>query len=226
LKINLLLCCTCVLLTVGIVHADSLIVGTPGDAYLSTPTGPSPNLHGSLVNFDNLTPFATYSSYTSQGITISSPDGLVVLPYSTQSGPNEMFDNSSDGTADLTIDLTGGASAIGVGIADSDPVTITLQALNAEGNPFGTAFTETLSETTDNPGNGYFVVQDTTPDIYGLLITQSVGSPDFSGLAIDDVQTTPEPGTVLLRLTGIGLMLLTTRKRLAQILRPETGSQS
>jgi hypothetical protein len=46
-------------------------------------------LGGILINFDSLTPFATYSTYTSSGVSISSPDGLEVLPYSTEDGPNE-----------------------------------------------------------------------------------------------------------------------------------------
>src|ERR1700735_370686 len=73
------------LLTSLLVQASPvLITGTPGDDSLATPTGPSPNLHGILINFDSLTPFTTYpTTYTSNGVSISSPDGLEVLPYST-----------------------------------------------------------------------------------------------------------------------------------------------
>jgi len=128
-----------------------------------------------------------------------------VYPYSTESGPNELFDNSVDGSADIDIDYAPGATAIGVGIADSDitaggsPVTIYLQALNSSGAGFGTLFSVTLPETDPNPGNGYFVIEDTTPDIYGVQITQPVGnSALYSGLAIDDVQVAPEPSSFVL----------------------------
>ena len=137
--------CACLLFTATVVRADTLTVGTPANSLLATPTGPSPNLGGTLINFDNLTAFATFPSFTASGVTISSPDGLEVLPFSTQSSPMELFDNSSDGTANLTISVTSGVTAIGVGIADSDPVSVTLQALNAQGMPFGTAFVENLA---------------------------------------------------------------------------------
>jgi len=179
-----------------------LITGTPADAYTLPNTGASPNLHGILVNFDNLTPFATYSTYTSGGVSISSPDGLMVLPYSSQSAPNELFDDSAAGSANLTIGLTQGATAIGVGIADSDAVTITLQALNSGGTAFGPAFNLTIPETGANPGNGYYVVEDTTADIYGLRITQPLSNANYSGLAIDDVQVAPEPSTLMLLAAG------------------------
>jgi PEP-CTERM motif len=202
------------LLTSLLVQAGPvLFTGTPGDDSLATPTGPSPNLHGVLINFDGLTPFATYSTYTSNGVSISSPDGLEVLPFSTQSGPNEMFDDSAAGSANLSIMYAPGTTAIGVGIADSDanasgvPVTIDLQALNSSGIGFGTVFAVTLTETGPNPGNGYFVIQDTTPDIYGLQITQPVSNAAlFSGLAIDDVQIAPEPSTFLLMGTGAAIL--------------------
>jgi len=94
-----------------------------------------------------------------------------VEPYSTQSNPNFLFDNSAAGGANVTIGLASGAEAIGVGIADSDdiggtpgdPVDITLQALGAGGLDLGTAFTINIPENTVNPGNGYYVVEDTTP---------------------------------------------------------------
>jgi F0F1-type ATP synthase membrane subunit c/vacuolar-type H+-ATPase subunit K len=70
-----------------------------------------------------------------------------VDPFSTQSGPNELFDNSSDGTADITVALTSGISAIGIGIADSDAVSITLQALAQNGSNLGSPFTIPLSTT-------------------------------------------------------------------------------
>jgi hypothetical protein len=135
------------------------------------------------------------------GITITSPDGLYAIPYSTQSGLNELFDNSPDGSANITISYVPGTAAIGVGIADGDtdgsgdPVSIGLQALNSTGGDLGSAFTVTIPETSLNPGNGYFVVEDTTPDIYGLQITTAATGQ--SGLSIDDVQVAPEPSTLL-----------------------------
>lgn len=171
-----------------------LVTGTPGDALLSTPTGPSPNLNGVLIDFSTLTPGDSFSSYTSNNITISSPDGLAVLPYSTQTAnPNELYDTSSDGSADILIS-TFATNAIGVGIADSDPEPIELEALGFGGADLG-SFPVMIPENTANPGNGYYVIEDSSPDLYGLEIIQSVGSPDFSGLAISDVQAAPEPAT-------------------------------
>jgi hypothetical protein len=211
MKSNLLLCSA--LLAVAPVLALAgpvLIVGTPGNSLLSKPTGPSPVV-GALINFDSLTPFTTFApgTYASQGVTsISSPDGLEVIPFSTQSFPNELFDNSAAGTANITITLAGGTMAIGIGIADSDPVSVTFQALGAGGVNLGTPFTESLAATEDpiNTGNGYYVVEDTTPDIYGLKITQSVSNANYSGLAIDDLQTAPEPSAILLLIGGAGTL--------------------
>jgi hypothetical protein len=195
--------------------APILGTGTPGNSYLPTPTGPSPRF-GTLFNFDSLTPFTTFnpSQYAAQGVTISSPDGLVVYPYSTQSGPNELFDNSSNGSANIKI-RTFGTQEIGIGIADSDPVTITLQALNASGTGFGSLFSVTIPTGGSNPGNGYFTISDTGYDIYGLQIEESVGNASYSGLAIDDVQVaaTPEPATLALFGTGAFLLGIARRKR-------------
>jgi hypothetical protein len=218
LKLNLLLCSSCLLLTSALGQATPVLtVGTPGDAMLSKPTGPSPTL-GNLINFDSLTAFSTFtpSTFASQGVTISSPDGLVVFPFSTQSGPNELFDNSPDGSANITVGLGLGVTAIGIGIADSDPVSITLQALAANGSNLGAAFSIPLSttESTVNTGNGYYVLQDNTSDIFGFRITQSVGNAAaFSGLAIDDLQTTPEPSAVLLLALGAAMILGSSRLR-------------
>jgi hypothetical protein len=203
--ISLSFCSSILLLISTLAQADPVLIeGTPADSYLSTPTSAAPNLGGININFDSLTPFATYSTYASQDVTISSPDGLEVLPFSTQSGPNELFDTSTAGSANISIGFTSGESAIGVGIADSDiqsngqPVSIFLQALNAGGTGFGSLFSITLPETGANPGNAYFVIQDSTAEIHGLQITQPVGNANYSGLAIDDVQVVPEPSSILL----------------------------
>jgi hypothetical protein len=195
-----------------------MAVGTPGNAYLSKPTGPSPSFAPSsdFFNFDSLTAFATFApnTYSAEGVNISSPDGLVVYPYSTQSGPNELFDNSANGSANIKI-TTFGSEEIGIGIADSDvnaqgvPVTVDLQALNASGGGFGTVFAVTLPTDGSNPGNGYFTISDSKYDLYGLQITQPVGNAAlYSGLAIDDLQVEPTPEPASLALMGAGLIAL------------------
>jgi hypothetical protein len=209
----------CLLSPVAVFSSPVLITGTPGDALLSTPTGFSPNLNGVLLDFSTLTPFDTFGSYTADGVTISSPDGLSVLPFSTQTAnPNELFDTSSDGSANITIASSFASSAIGVGIADSDPVTIELQALGAGGVDLGSAFPVTIPENTNNPGNAYFVVEDSIPDLFGLEILQPQGdAADFSGLAISDVQVTPEPASLPVLLAAVLIMVggLAWRRRKA-----------
>jgi hypothetical protein len=195
-----------------------IVVGAPGNSQLSTPTGPSLKI-GTLINFDGLSPFSTFTpgTFATQGInSISSPDGLTVEPFSTQSDPNELFDESADGSANITIMLAGGVDAIGIGIADSDPVSVTFQPLGLGGANLGPAFTEDLATTESliNSGNGYYAIEDTTADIYGLTITQSSGNAAlFSGLAIDDLQVAPEPSTFLLLIAGAGTLLAAWRKQ-------------
>jgi PEP-CTERM motif len=211
MKFNLSLWGCFLLLAPLIAHADVVLVtGTPGDSLLAAPTGPSPNLHQTLLTFSTLTPFSTFtpSTYAAEGVTISSPDGLIVEPYSTQSVPNYLFDNSSDGTADITISLSQAAIAIGVGIADSDsPANIQLQPLGAGDTDLGSPFAVTIPETTINPGNGYFVVEDTAATLFGLQITETDSGSNYSGLAIADVQTAvPEPSSLWLLAGAIGIL--------------------
>jgi hypothetical protein len=189
--------------------APILSSGTPANGYNAPPTAALPSF-GTLFNFDSLTPLSAFNSatYAAQGVNISSPDGLVVYPYSTQSGPNELFDNSANGSANISI-KTFGSEEVGIGIADSDPVTVYLQALNASGTGFGTVFAVTLPTGGSNPGNGYFILSDSKYDIYGIKITQSVGNASlYSGLAIDDLQvaSTPEPASMAL--LGAGAILI------------------
>lgn len=201
-----------------------LTVGVPANSYLSTPSTVSPSF-GSLINFDALTPNTALSAtqFVSQGVaSISSPDGLMVLPYSTQSAPNEVFDNSSNGTANISVRLTAGAATVGVGVADSDPVTISLQALNSAGTALGSAFSINIASTgaANNPGNGYYLLTDTSSDIYGFLLTQTSASANYSGLAIDDVQfsagqVAPEPGTSALMGLGVVALALGLRRKRA-----------
>lgn len=212
------------LLTSVMAHASVVLVpGTPSDSFHSPAiTTPSPNLGGDLLNFDSLSAFTLLPSYSAAGINISSPDGLEVFPFSSQSGPNELYDDSSDGSANILISLSQGSSYIGVGIADSDidasgnPVTIMLQALGAGGGDLGPAFAVTIPETGTTAGNGYFLLEDNTSDIRGLQISQPTGNAAlFSGLAIDDVQAAPEPSTFLLLFAGVAVAGIARLRKLA-----------
>lgn len=212
----------------------SLVTGTPGDNTSATPTGPSPNLGEILLNFSNLTPFTTSDSFTEDGVTIASTDGLTVYPYSTQNPanpPNELYDDgangSDDGSADLTISTDFATSFIGVGITDSDtdppftsvppaqPIVIELQPLGAGGTDLGSPFYVQIPPDALGNSDGYFVVEDTTPGLYGLQITQPIGDPGvFGGLAITDVQVAPEPASFPLMAGAIAAMLgLAWRRR-------------
>jgi hypothetical protein len=208
MKIKTLASGLCFLLTSMVAQASVVLVtGTPANDQLATPSAASPNLGDLKINFDGLTPFTSFAStYTTQGVSITSPDGLQAIPFSTQSGPNELFDTSALGSANLSILLNQGpAFDIGVGIADSDAVTIMIQALGAGDTALGAAFAVTITEAGPNPGNGYFVVEDSTPGLFGLQITESVSNVNFSGLAIDDVQVsyTPEPSSFVFLATGL-----------------------
>ncbi len=217
-KTDLFLLTSLLSITATVSAAPVLGVGTPANSYLSVPSGVSPRF-GTLISFDELTPntFLNPAQYASLGVaSINSPDALIVLPYSTQSGPNEIFDSSVNGTADISVRLISGVGAVSVGIADSDPVTITMQALNSTGNTFGTAFTINVATTGDpnNPGNGYYLLTDSSPDIYGFVLMQTVGNGSYSGLAIDDLQIAPEPaGIALLALGGVVVATLKLRRK-------------
>jgi hypothetical protein len=95
-----------------------------------------------------------------------------------------------------------------VGVADSDGVSIKLQALGANGAAIGSVFTENLNTTNDVNGNSYFAISDTSYDIYGFSIVQSLGDANYSGLAIDDVQVAAAPEPSVFALFGAGLALL------------------
>jgi len=217
-KAKLLLFSSIVLAAVSASASPTLGTGTPGNSVLASPTGPTPNLGGTFINFDDLIPGAAVNStqYAAQGASsISSPGGLTAIPFSTQSSPNELFDGSPNGTANITIQLASGVSSIGIGITDSDPFSITLQALTATGTAFGSPFTVTIPGSGVNSGNGYYSISDTSNDIFGLQVLQNSGSVNNSGLAIDDLQfaaSAPEPSTYAL--VGAGAVLLAlVRKR-------------
>lgn len=208
MKRTILLCNALLACSLFASASTTLVTGTPGDAQLSTPTGPSLSF-GPIINFDSLTPNTALSSsqYASQGITsISSPDGLTVLPYSNQSFPNYIFDNGANGTANISITLGTGTNEIGIGIADSDPVSITLQALGLNGSVLGSAFSVTIPTNTSNPFNGYYAITDTGYMIGGLEILQSSGNASYSGLAVDDLQVAPTPEPASFVLAGAGLL--------------------
>jgi hypothetical protein len=220
LKVKALLLSSVILAAVSGNAAPILVTGTPANSALATPSAAAPNLGGTLINFDALTPGSNFSptAFSGQGVSsISSPGGLTAIPFSTQSSPNELFDGSANGTANITINLAAGASSIGIGIADSDPFSVTLQALAANGSAVGSPFTVTIPGSGVNSGNGYFAIEDTTTDIFGLKILQASASMSNSGLAIDDLQfasTAPEPTTYALFGAGaVWLALIGKRKR-------------
>ena len=188
--------------------AVSIAVGTSGNSSLATPTGPSPSF-GTLVNFDNLAQSASpVASLTAGPITVSSPNGVSVIPYSSMSSPNEVQDNGVNGVANLTIKLNNQTNELGVGVSDLDGVSVTVQALGSNGLPLGSSFVENLNNTNDINGDSYFVLSDTSYDIYGLKITQTASNANYSGLAIDDVQFAPIPEPSGFALFGAGLAVL------------------
>ena len=71
------------------------------------------------------------------------------------------------------------------------------------------AAVETATGTT---GQTYFVAEDTTEGIYGLQILQTTVT-DGSGLALAEVEATPEPSTFLLLIGGSMAMIGATRLR-------------
>ena len=218
-KRTILLCPALLAFSLFANASTTLITGTPGDAQLATPAGPSLSF-GPVINFDSLTPNTTLSptafASASQGIaSLSSPDGLTVLPYSTQSFPNEIFDNGINGTANLSIKLSTGSNEIGIGIADSDAVSVTLQALGLNGLALGSAFSVTIPANVSNPYNGYYAISDTGYAIGGLQILQTASSSSYSGLAIDDLQVAPapEPASFVLAAAGLLAFGLTRRRK-------------
>lgn len=214
MKTTLFFFSSVILSAVSLNAAPILTVGVPANSFLAIPTASTPS-SGTLFNFDSLTPNSTFNSaqYAAQGVSISSPDGLLVEPFSTQTFPNELFDNSGDGSANVTI-RTNATSQLAIGIADSDGVPVTLQILGVGGTALGSPFSVTLSADGTNPGNGYFAISDTSYDIYGVQILQPTTNANFSGLAIDDlrVTATPEPASLALLGTA-GLLFGMTRLR-------------
>jgi hypothetical protein len=204
---NFILTSAIFLATAALSQADSIVVGTAGNSALSTPSKPSPNV-GPIISFSGLADGSPVASVSTGGATISSPDQVQVIPYSSMyNTPNEIFDASSKGTANLTVKLTSGTNEIGVGVADSDGVSITLQALNASGTAFGSIFTENLGTTADANGDSYFAIADTGYDIYGFQILQTTGNANYSGLAIGDLEVAPAPEPASFALLGASLAL-------------------
>jgi hypothetical protein len=221
MQVKSLLLSSVILAALSANAAPTLVTGTAGNSVLAMPTSPTPNLGGTFINFDDLTAGSGVgtAAYASQGVSsISSPGGLTVIPFSTQSSPNELFDSSPNGTAHITIDLASGVSSIGIGIADSDPFAVTLQVLAADGTVLSSPFAVTIPDTGVNSGNGYFFISDTSNDIFGLQILQNSGSVNNSGLAIDDLQfaaSAPEPATYALFGAGAVLLALVRKRKRA-----------
>ncbi len=238
MKIKPLLYTSLVLMMPLLAGADTvqIVQGTPGDnTFLpATPASPSfPNridfsgLSSQITNPNCYSDFGTdcptfnSSTYASQGATIFSPDGLLIYPASTQTaGGIELFDEGTngdgDGTANITISLTGGVDDLAVGISDfDDPVSLTIEALGASGNVLASMDVSAAEEAaTAGTGNTYFIAEDTTQSIYGLEILQT-DQTYGSGLALAEVEyttETPEPSTLLF-LIGGGLAIIGSARR-------------
>jgi len=229
LKLKPLLYASLILVMPLLLKADTvqIVPGTPGDVYSLPPTAASPGF-STVINFSGLysqtnstcqssgmdCPTFSSSTYASRGATISSPDGLLIYPFSTQTaGGVELYDPgatdpstctstySCDGTADIDISLAFGVEDLAVGIADSDdPLALTIDALDQSGNVIGTLDASTDIENAS--GNAYFVAEDSTgAGIYGLEIIQSDVTYG-SGLALTEVEYTPEPSSLLFLIGG------------------------
>jgi hypothetical protein len=217
-----------------------IVQGTPGTNSSLPVTGPSPSFQN-VINFANLgsqitnpncsnagtnCPAFNSAQYASGGVTnISSPDGLLIYPFSDQTaGGIELFDpgatdpstcvstGTCDGTADITINLAYGVEDLAVGLSDfDDPVDLTITALGLGGTVLDTLDVSSAVEAaTLGTGQTYFVAEDTAPGIYGLEISQTTQT-FGSGLALAEVVYTPEPSTFLF-LIGGGLAIIGTAR--------------
>jgi hypothetical protein len=237
------LCISLILVAPLLAQASTIqiIQGIAGDSNNSPATAPSPSF-SNVINFANLAgqisslpaaaqancvnnglqcPTFNPSQYASQGVTISSPDGLLIFPFSTQTaGGIELFDEGTggdgDGTANITIGLANPVDSLAVGISEfDDPVTLTIEALGAGNTVLASLDVSNAVENAEmaiNTGNTYFVAQDTTPGIYGLKILQTTQT-GGSGLALAEVEYAPEPSTLLLMIGGALAMIGSTRLR-------------
>jgi hypothetical protein len=218
-----------------------IVQGIPGDNSSLPVTSPSPGF-SKVIDFSTLYPTGnsncinngmgcpTFNStqYASQGATISSPDGLLIYPFSDQTaGAVELFDPGStdsstctstpgtcDGTANITINLAYGVGDLAVGLSDfDDPVSLTLSVLGA-GNTvlYSMDVSSAVEAATLTTGQTYFVAEDTTPAIYGLEITQTTQT-FGSGLALAEVEYTPEPSTLLFLIGGGAAIIGISRRR-------------
>ncbi len=125
------------------IAAPTLHTGTPA-GFTTFMTTPSPRF-GVLVNFDDPATVADTNGgsfalpgnwYSSSGIaSITAVAGALVIPYGDQSAPDYLTTGSGNGTASITIDLNKATNIIGIGLADSDGVPITLIALRAGNTP-------------------------------------------------------------------------------------------
>lgn len=193
---------TAVFALVSLGQATKLVVGTPNDADNGTTLSPS---FGTLINFDNLTPFTNVAStaYTSSGVqsitSTQTANPLVVFPFSSQSAPNYVSTTNQYGG--LTVTLSGLTDSIGIGVLESDGSPLTIAALGASGNTLG-LFSVTVPTTGNTPYNAYYILDDPTYDIKSL---QLISGGQFGA---DDLQFAAAPEPVSFALAGAGLVLL------------------
>jgi hypothetical protein len=185
------------------IASPTITVGTPN----SFGFGLSPTF-GTLINFDDQTPFATVASdaYSAEGVESvanSDPsDPLIAALFSQQSEP--IYLTTADNVADIDITFASATDEVGIGLLNDGVTPATLTVYDAAGDSLG-SFVETA------PLNGYYVISDTSDDIKSFSIgSQAVG--------IDDLQfaPTPEPGSISFAAVGLAIAAGVWRKKAAR----------
>lgn len=188
--------------------ATVLIPGTPNssDNSTGTPTGLSPKF-GTLISFDNLTPFSLLNSaaYAGLGVNsiadINSTVVLSAVPYSGQSQPN-YIGPADFSNIDILISLGQTTSEIGVGLLAGSSNNFTLLALGTTNNVLG-SYTVTVPSTGITAYNGYYAIQDSNSGIKSLEI---IGNGGIDDLQFNAAAATPEPASYTF--AGLGLALV------------------